>query len=522
MPLRRRLLTAGLSGAWALSRQAAVRRFDEGSRFPGRAQAAWLKQAIKTLGPSTYGRSVGLDGCSSLSDFQRRVPTSTWDEVAPWVERLANGEPKVLSTEPVLVFERTSGSTRAPKRIPVTRGLLDDFANATGPWLDDLTRGFPRLLTTRQYWSLSPVARANEVTPSGVRVGFEDDTEYFGPATRWALKRLMAVPSSVAKAPDVDTWRHETLRALITCEDLGLLSAWNPSFLTLLLEALERDFAAYQPLLSSTQREALDRAGRLTGEALWPSLQLISCWTEGWAAQAVPGLRRFFPVTPMQGKGLLATEGVVSVPRLGQPAPVAAVTSHLLEFEALEDAGRPVKLVDSLKEGATYAPLITTRSGLVRYRLPDVVRCVGFWRALPLLRFEGRLDKTSDLRGEKLSAVVVEAALRDALQGLPVDFVLLAPSVADPPRYTLFIEATVDQARVLQVAAALEQRLVREYHYAYCRDLGQLGPVEAVQINHGLGTFQRVMQQRGLKLGDVKPSGFDPGTEWAAAFRSLP
>ena len=76
------------------------------------------------------------------------------------------------------------------------------------------------------------------------------------------------------------------------------------------------------------------------------------------AAQALPGLRRYFPTTPLQGKGLLATEGVVSFPLWGQPAPVAAVTSHFLEFEALEDDGHPVRLLHELREGAAYAPLL--------------------------------------------------------------------------------------------------------------------------------------------------------------------
>jgi len=516
----RAAVTTLLTTAWALSRRAAVRQFEEASREPRRAQEAWLLRASASLSDSARGVALGLGGATSLEDFRRRAPIVTWDDVAPFVERIASGESRVLTTEPVLVFERTSGSTSLPKRVPYTQGLLDDFSAATGPWLDDLFRHFPTLFHTRQYWSVSPAARAPETTPSGLRVGFEDDTEYFGPATRFAMTRLMAVPSSVARSRDVETWRDETLLHLLEAEDLGFISIWNPSFFTLLLEALVERWTSLEARLTTRRRAvlqaALDHHGGLCGEVLWPSLQLVSCWTDGWAVEAVPSLRRFFPRTPFQGKGLLATEGVVSFPLWGVPAPVAAVTSHLLEFEALDDDGRPARFVDELKEGAPYSPVITTRGGLVRYRLPDVVRCVGHWRALPLLRFEGRLDKTSDLRGEKVSAVVVEAALRRALDELPVDFVLVAPSVTPSPHYALFLETRASDADCERVRATLETALLGEHHYRYCRELGQLSTLTLHRVSNGHRRWTSAMQARGLKLGDLKPSAFDVMPGWEA------
>ena len=50
------------------------------------------------------------------------------------------------------------------------------------------------------------------------------------------------------------------------------------------------------------------------------------------SARFLPELRALFPGVEIQGKGLLATEGVISIPLMGRPAPVPAVTSHFLEF----------------------------------------------------------------------------------------------------------------------------------------------------------------------------------------------
>jgi hypothetical protein len=511
-----RAVVTALNLAWAAARRPAASRFRAALARPEAAQAAWLARFLRDNARTAYGRAHRYAALHSPRDFQRRVPVVDYDALDPWVARVEAGEREVLTREPVRLLERTSGGARGPKLIPYTAGLLEDFGAATGPWLDDLAFAFPALFTLRQYWSVSPAGRAPTVTSGGVRVGLEDDTEYFDAATRFAMRRLFAVDGSVARL-DLESWRTETLRQLLAADDLGFFSVWNPSFLTLLMEALEARRPELVRELSASRRadiEArLEAAGAFVGEALWPRLQLISCWTDAWAQHAVPGLRRFFPTTPLQGKGLLATEGVVSFPLWGQPAPVAAVTSHFLEFEALEDPGRPVRLLHELVVGAAYAPLLTTRGGFARYRLPDVVRCVGHLEATPLLRFEGRLDRWSDLRGEKLDAAFVERAL--AAEVPPSVFALVAPEVdSEPPRYVVYVE----RADAAVLAARLEDRFLEQHHYRYCRDLGQLGPVEGVTVRGGAATYVEGLRARGVRLGDIKPAGFDPLPGWRERF----
>ncbi len=507
-----------LNLAWALTRRPSVRRFHAALRDPARVQLGWLKTFLKANAGTAYGRAHGYASITSLSEFRARVPVANYETFAPWIERVEGGEREVLTREKVLVLERTSGSVAGPKHIPYTDGLLADFGAATGPWLDDLFQAFPRLLTTRQYWSLSPASRDPEVSRGGLRIGLDDDTQYFDSATRFAMKRLFAVDGAVGRLRDVDVWRTRTLEQLVAAEDLGFISVWNPSFLTLLMQELVARWPTYVYPLPPQRRtqieDRLERAGAFVGEAIWPRLQLISCWTDAWAAQALPGLRRFFPTTPIQGKGLLATEGVVSLPLWGQAAPVAAVASHFLEFESLDD--RSILAVHELREGVTYSPLLTTRGGLARYRLSDQVRCVGFHQRAPLLRFEGRLDRGSDLRGEKLNATFVEAAVHQALTSHPARFAMIAPELSEPPRYVLYVEGAKDAE---QLAAVLEERLCTTLHYRYARELGQLAPLRAQVVTNAEERFLKELVRRGQRLGDIKPTGFDPRPIWGDVFR---
>ena len=198
----------------------------------------------------------------------------------------------------------------------------------------------------------------------------------------------------------------------------------------------------------------------------------------------------------MQGKGLLATEGVVSFPEVGRPAPSPALTSHFLEF--VGEDGR-ARLVDELEGGARYRVLITTGGGLTRYALGDRVEVVAPYA----MEFVGRADQVSDLCGEKLSEafvgrVVEEVSASSGWSG----FALLAPEWADPPRYVLYVEADAPLILVQEI----ERRLRTSVHYDYCRRLGQIGPVEGVRLHGASECYLRGCEALGQRPGSVKPA----------------
>jgi hypothetical protein len=525
MGRRQRLLLTPLTGAYAASLAPGWRRHQAAARDPEAAQDRLLQALLTEVRDTAQGRALGLGRVSSFRDLQDRVPIRTYEDYRPEIERIARGEPGVLTRAPVRMLERSSGSTGGNKLVPYTDGLLGDFSAATAPWLFSLYAARPRLLGTTSYWSLSPAARAPEVTEGGLRVGFEDDTEYFGPVARWALSKLMSVPSAVARLPDMAAWRRATARRLIADGALGLISVWNPSFLTLLMEAVRDELQATLPQLPEARRaelgRGLDAHGRVVGPALWPRLQVVSCWTDGHAARALPPLQADFPGVELQPKGLLATEGVFSFPLSplrGPPAPgpVAAVASHVLELIDLQaPEARPLRLHEA-RVGAAYSPLLSTRGGLLRYHLQDAVRCVGMLGKLPCFRFEGKLDRTSDLVGEKLTAGDAERALSavEAAVG-PLAFGLLAPDPgAAPPRYLLFLEAR-PEVDLAAAAGAAEAALLAAHHYRYARELGQLGPVAARPVRDGAARFQAALVVRGTRAGDIKPTPLDNRLFWS-------
>jgi hypothetical protein len=499
------------------------RRFHDAAAHCEAAQLTRLRTLASANAASSYGRAHGFDRITSVRDWQDRVPVVGYDELEPWIARAAKGEPGVLTVAPVLAFERTSGSTSASKLIPYTAALLEEFSAATAPWLDDLYSSFPTLKGTTSYWSISPVTRGAERTAGNIPIGFDDDTEYFGRLERFALRRMMAVPSVVARASDFETWAGATVRHLVADGDLGLISVWHPSFFTLLLDRIKRDLDNLIRQVPARRakaiRERLDRCG--LGQALWPRLTLVSCWADASAANSVPALAGALPHAHLQPKGLLATEGVVSFPlqRDGRSVNVAAVAGHFLEFEDLDRPTSRCRLAHELVPGASYAPVISTAGGFYRYRLGDAVQCTGFVGQAPTLRFDGRIDQVSDLCGEKINPRMVAAALARAQQtaGVSLTFALLAPVRSDPPHYCLYAEGP-DGATLRIIRDELERLLSQNHGYQYARALGQLGPLGAIAVRDGAARYVRARADAGQRAGSVKPAQLDATLEWSRVF----
>lgn len=520
-----RLYIAGAGASW--------RRFDAATRAPAAAQRAVLLRILRANAGTEYGRRHGFASIADAAGYAARVPVSHHAALEGDVGRAARGASGVLTAEPVICVELTGGSSGANKLVPYTRGLLREFSAATLPWTFDLLRARPALRNGRAYWAVTPPARAASRTDGGIPVGLDHDSDYFPAFARALLDRVVGTPRVLSRAPDLRTWRYLTLRALLAIEDLSFISVWSPSFLALLAESLRRDF---DPLvrdlehgtlavdMDATLRHEFERAlparprrarelhrrfGRTPPDDLglvWPGLALISCWTDAHAARVLDAMRAHFPRVEVQGKGLLATEGVVSFPLFDAGGPVAAVTSHYLEF--LPPADAAALGVHELETGGTYEVLLTTSGGLYRYRLRDLVRVEGWYRRTPVLSFQGRADGTSDLAGEKLTPGFAEQVLRRAAASVHGDarFAMLAPRAANgrAAGYDLLVDCAPGDAPPL--ASAVEAELMHSHQYALCRRLGQLEPVQPVIVPDAQRAYERFCLARGQRISAIKPA----------------
>jgi hypothetical protein len=530
--------------AWIALNAPGYARFRSALSAPEAVQRSLLRRYLRDNSNTAFGRAHGFSGIRTPEEYQARVPLSSWEDVAPWVERIAAGESAVLTRSPVRALEPTSGSSAAAKRIPYTAGMQREIRRAVAPWIFDLYKDRPRLALGCAYWSITPVALDEEDGASAVRVGFEEDAEYLGGFWRRLVDSTLAVPGAVRHVWHVESFRYVTLLFLLRRSDLALVSVWHPSFLTLLMGALPElwdrlltdidrgTLRPPTPLPSAVQNVLASRLSPLPRRAaelravrpdeparIWPRLALLSCWGDAHAALHLPELRRAFPGVEIQPKGLLATEAFVTVPFAGKTP--LAIRSHFFEF--LPEEGGAPRLAHELEPGRVYSVVVTTGGGLYRYRLGDRVEMTGLAGRTPSLRFLGREGHTSDLRGEKLHEGFVAGVLERVFQRLALAprFALLAPEVpADPaaaPEYVLYLEVEGEPPAFL--SRTLDEELAANPHYRAAVALGQLAPASTFLIEkNGFPLYLEACRAQGQRLGDVKPLALSPRTGWRRVF----
>lgn len=493
--------------AFAVYAGRAFGRLEAALRSPRRAQLA------------TLGEILAL-ARTEVVDYHafRRLPLQTYEDLEATIVAGERGGPGLSLGRP-FNYEPTSGSSGAAKLIPYTRELIGSFTTLFLCWAHDLLSLGPKLAGGRVYFSVSPQFQA-----SGH--GLADDSDYLAGLTGRLFRHFVLVPPTVKRLHRPEDFFRVVSLYLLAAPDLEVISIWSPSFLLRFLAYIhaERDSLRAQLAQSAItvagQRFVYGQAPPATLAALgaaepdwarlFPALKLISCWGANNARAGFSELRRRFPQVLVQEKGLLATEAPLTLPSLKYGQFLPLLTEVFFEF--LDERGE-LLLIDELETGGRYEVVISQKSGLLRYRLGDMVEVTGRAGNTPCFHFCERSRNVSDLVGEKLNGQFVAGVVQ---QLVPEVYLCLVP---DENRYLLFAEAPVD-------VEAIEAALLASPHYANARALGQLHPLEPILRPRLAQLLRRFfVERRGMQLGDIKDTylyGRETSGELAAYLRGDP
>ncbi len=431
----------------------------------------------------------------TFEELVQKIPVRQYSDYRSTVERQRTCQEDILSKS-VVRYEPTSGSTEACKWIPYSSGFLEELNSAARVWMGDVYHRFPGVKKGLHYWSLSWL-------PEDLRgLTSSNDADLFPSFQKWFLKQTMAVPAEIAlvKNPEAAWWA--TLMFLAAQKDLALVSVWSPTFWLKVTEDLRKNWSDISMALTAgcwgrfeielNQEIGVAPQRDLTIDfpdlnKLWPKLALISSWDSASSTPWANKIKSEFPNAEFQGKGLWATEGVVTIPY--QQKKCLAFQTHFFEFKDLE-TGQTYPSWD-LKIGREYQPILWTSTGLLRLSLQDRVLVTGFLESVPCFEFISRIQST-DLVGEKIDASWVQKLFESYPQWKAIALV----AVRDPqPHYYLCGEA-VD-------GVDIEAHLCQLHHYRVARELGQLAQAQVTKIDD-VFTFWGKFGKSGL-LGQNKP-----------------
>ncbi len=478
------LLSAGLR----LSGARLSRAFDRATDDPQAAQLRILRQILDRNADTAIGRDHQFSEITTAAEYRARVPLRDYEGHRNYVDRAVAGEPNVLTIDSLTMLTMTSGTTAAPKRIPVTAEFAAEQAALTRLWMYHALVEHPEAFAGKILMIASPAVEGT--TESGVPFGAMSGVAYR--RIPRLVRRRYAVPYAVSLIEDPQTRYFVTMRmaleqdvtvvatpnatTLLRLADIGtqraaeLIRAIHDGTLGVATPTFSSvgDVSAHDALaeLNRSLRPNPERAreladvlatrGSLDPRHCWPRLALIGCWLGGTAGLHASHLAaRFGPQVPLRDLGLIASEGRMTIPLYDATAAgPLAVDTNFYEFipeERIDDANPPVLLAHELEDTKRYYIVLTTSSGLYRYDINDIVEVRGLCGQTPQVAFVRKGRDMVNIVGEKLHLNQVQDALRDAAAtaGIAVWQYRLIPNAATCS-YDLLVETTPESTTVSQ------------------------------------------------------------------------
>ena len=502
------------------------RQFLRSSANLQKTQEAQLRRILVSIEGTESARQLGINRRTQLAQFQEKLPITDYHDWQTLIERQnQDRQAAIISASECNRFQPTSGSTSKIKWIPYTSEFLNELDQAISPWLWSLYSQYSGISRGRHYWSLSWIPSELRKIASG---NVNDDLELLPKWKRLFMQAIMAVPDEVSNTESSESSLFATICFLAADKQLTVISVWSPTFALNMLHFMQQHKEAIAQTLISGKwsmfadelehleaphsieqaRTLADLSEDIEAEflrKLWPDIALISCWDTASSTTFAHELREYFPGAAFEGKGLWATEGVVTFPFKGKYP--LSICSHFYEFQDLQD--EKIYASWELTKGQVVRPILTTGSGLLRYGMKDKVRVVDFFNQTPCFEFLGRLDGT-DMVGEKLSADVAGWIMQNVAAKFdlvkPISLLAVPAVEKRLPYYLLLCESLTSVTSNLsrEIAAAVEAELKKHFHYQLARELGQLAMAHCVVSKDAWGLYVSRCQRRGMVEGNIK------------------
>lgn len=411
------------------------RCFDKLTKNPESSQMKYLMKIIRNNSGTLYGKEHGFSNITSTKDFRDHVPINQYNDLEPYVTKMANGEQNVLTSEEAFMFNLTSGTTAKPKYIPVTPSVKRHTLRLNHHWLYRALHDHPSFLKKANLTITSSAIEG--YTPASIPFGSMSGLIYKN--LKRPIKSCFVLPFIVSEIKNYKL-RYYAMSRLALGKDVSFVATPNPTTLLKLAEvgvehqleiirsvhdgkllintefeispedmqivkAIEFTLRA-NPSRASFLESVLNDNGSLIPQHCWPSLKLIACWLGGSAGYQADKLLEYYGNVPKRDLGYLASEGCMTLPISDNtPAGVLALTSSYYEFipeESTDVSGPEILECHELEMGKLYRVLLTNESGLYRYDINDIVRVDGYYNNTPMLAFVRKTSNILNITGEKV------------------------------------------------------------------------------------------------------------------------
>ena len=475
-----------------------------------------MRTLLDANADTAFGREHGFGAIATADEYRSAVPVRTYEQLAPYIQRQIAGETRVLSAAAPTLYFSTTGTTGAPKNVPVTQEFLRRWSENLLAWWGGVLEVHPDLAEADDailMLHLAPKPFA-KFTPSNIPIHVSTEMPVIARGSfPHARAHWFPPPADLT-----DTERlYYSLRASIASPLLGICCLHGSRLQATSAQLREHGSRIVREVHDGTmfgkpwrepdprracELEALVAAGGLTPRRAWPSLRFVSSWIGASFDLYRDEIERDYCGTIFPQMTVSSEVGHMTMPMATSLRSVAdgplTVHTNYYEFRSSDEPEPDDRTLEAheLEPGRVYEIIVTTCSGLYRYSCGDQFRVASIANGVPTIDFVGR-HGVSDLAGEKITEEHVTAALRDASVDLPVVNATFCATWARPARYVCVVEPARSWSAdaVERFAAACDAALRKHAtRYDLKRGFGDLGPLVVRPVPRG--TFDRYREAR--------------------------
>lgn len=367
-------------------------------KYPNEVQEELLFQLIRAAEQTWVGVKYDFESIRNYRTFAERIPISSYEDLAPVIERTRQGEQNIFWPTPISWFAKSSGTTNAKsKLIPVSQEALEDCHYKAGKDMLCL------YLNNNED---SKLFIGKSLRLGGSRQAYQDNNTFFGDLSAILIEN-MPKWAEFSSTPS---------------NEISLMSEWETKLNAIVQETITENvtsFAGVPSWMLVLLNRVLEKTGKENILQVWENLEVyfhggvsFDPYKEQYHKLIPSANFRYYEIYN-------ASEGFFAIQDSNHNKELLLMLDYgiFYEFIPMDTFGKDNQKVIPLSEvelDKNYAIVITTNSGLWRYIIGDTVR---FTSVLPYrIKVTGRTKHHINVFGEELMIENADKAISKATQ----------------------------------------------------------------------------------------------------------
>ena len=328
-------------------------------KYPHEVQNELLRELLKKAQETETGIHYNFKEITNYNDFRKNIPLSTYESIAPQIERCRSGVQNIFWPTPIKWFAKSSGTTDAKSKfIPVSDEALEDCHYKAGKDMLSL------------YFNNNPDSKL--LSGKCLRLGgshelYNENNSYFGDLSAIIIQN-MPFWAELSSTPS-----HKT----------SLMSEWEIKMEAIVTETINEkvtSLAGVPSWMLILLQRVLKKTNGLTISDVWPEAEVY--FHGGVSFKPYKELyQNLFPKTDFKFYEIYnASEGFFAIQDRNDSEDLLLMLDYGIFYEFIAfQTNMIIEETDAIplsevKLNTNYELVITTNTGLWRYRIGDTIR----------------------------------------------------------------------------------------------------------------------------------------------------